>query len=443
MKTFALTICLVLTAIVIASTEQVALYEEALVFPPQAQHVHGSSVVALPDGGVLVCWFQGSGERWADDVVIMGARKAPGAVAWSAPFVMADTEGFPDINPTLFIDDRGVLWLVWYAVLANQWETSLLMYATSEDFMRPGPPVWAAQRTLLVRHANTERGIQPGDPFVAAVETKAREYASRFPVATAAGPNPAEAWISRIVGRARGEDLVRAGRVYVDPDRGDAGGYEEAPLGYPLSRRLGWQTQNKPVILPGGRIVLPLYSDGFSFSIMAITDDHGDTWRFSEPIVGMGNIQPAMAVRADGTLVAYMRDNGPAPKRLHVSESADRGVTWSPVRDSILQNPGTGADIVTTRDGRWVLVFNDIERGRTSLAVAISEDEGQSWPWIGHLEQDDREEAVATRSHYPAVVQAADGTFHVTYSYHHNDRPAADARTIKYVRFDEAWVRGR
>ena len=65
------------------------------------------------------------------------------------------------------------------------------------------------------------------------------------------------------------------------------------------------------------------------FPLMAITDNRGISWSFSEPLVENGNIQPAIAARTDGTLVAFMRDNGPAPKRLHVSESADQGETWS------------------------------------------------------------------------------------------------------------------
>jgi len=46
-----------------------------LVFPVQAEHAHGSTLVELPNGDLLVGWFQGSGERWADDVRILGARK--------------------------------------------------------------------------------------------------------------------------------------------------------------------------------------------------------------------------------------------------------------------------------------------------------------------------------------------------------------------------------
>jgi hypothetical protein len=100
--------------------------------------------------------------------------------------------------------------------------------------------------------------------------------------------------------------MVRKG-ILVD----DAGRGVDQPLGYPYFRRMGWQTKNKAVVLAAGRIVVPLYSDGFSFSLMALPDDGGRTWTFSEPLVGGGNIQPSIATQPDGTLVAYMRDNGP------------------------------------------------------------------------------------------------------------------------------------
>ena len=82
-------------------------------------------------------------------------------------------------------------------------------------------------------------------------------------------------------------------------------------LGDKLYQRLGWQPRCKPTVLPSGRILLPLYSDTFSISIMAVSDDGGQTWYASKPLIGFGNIQPAVLRRDDGTLVAYMRENGP------------------------------------------------------------------------------------------------------------------------------------
>src|SRR5512136_1037625 len=113
------------------------------VFPLQTQHCHASTIVELPNKDLLVAWFQGSGERTAEDVVIKGSRFSKKTGKWSDPFIMADADGFADINPVLFIDNKSRLWLVWYTVLAYQWESSLLKYRISNDYMNgEGAPVW-------------------------------------------------------------------------------------------------------------------------------------------------------------------------------------------------------------------------------------------------------------------------------------------------------------
>jgi predicted neuraminidase len=168
-----------------------------------------------------------------------------------------------------------------------------------------------------------------------------------------------------------------------------------------------------------------------SFSLMAFPTTMG-TWRFSEPLNKV-RIQPSIATRADGTLVAYMRDNGSAPKRLHISTSKDKGLTWSPVRDSELPNPGSGADIVTLGNGHWVLAYNDTERGRESLAVSLSLDEGKTWPHTRHLESGSSEKSSPSAA-YPSIIQGADDSLHVVYSFH------GTRKTIKHAHFTEEWL---
>jgi predicted neuraminidase len=186
-----------------------------------------------------------------------------------------------------------------------------------------------------------------------------------------------------------------------------------------------------PLELPSGRVLVPLYSDGYSFSIVAITDDGGATWTASEPIVGPGAVQPSLVRRKDGTIVAYMRDNGPPPKRVMTSESKDNGQTWSAVTDTDILNSGTSVEAIALRDGRWLMVNNDTEKGRNSLAVTLSDDEGRTWKWKRYLE---REETGSF--HYPSVIQARDGSVHVTYSYF-----VAEGKSIKHARFDPEWVK--
>ena len=414
------------------------------IFPYVREHVHGSTIAELPNGDLLAAWFQGSGERWADDVAIMGSRLKSGAERWSEPFVMADTPDFPDINPILFVDPQGRLWLMWYTVIANQWETSLLKYRIChQPGASDGAPAWDWQDVVHVKPGGrTERGIQPNDPFVKSVERQIAEYEDYIRGSASSQTRATlmatqwKLWGTRMLAKARGQDMMAKG-ILVD----DEGSRTDAQLGYPYFRRMGWQTKNKAIFTKTGRMIVPLYSDGFSFSLMALTDDGGKTWSFSEPLVGAGNIQASIATRSDGTLVAYMRDNGPPPQRLHVSQSTDDGATWSLVKDSELPNPGAGADVVTLKNGHWALAYNDTEDGRHSLAISLSTDGGETWPHTRHLEHDMRDRQ-ATRSHYPSIIQGRDGALHVVYSYHHNDRGEAPHKTVKYARFTEDWITG-
>ena len=106
----------------LAQGDQEVLFRAIEIFPLVNQNVHGSTIVELPNGDLLAAWFQGSGERWADDVAIMGARLRAGKDKWTKPFVMADVPGFPDINPILFLDPQDRLWLMWYTVTITKTE---------------------------------------------------------------------------------------------------------------------------------------------------------------------------------------------------------------------------------------------------------------------------------------------------------------------------------
>ena len=116
LKTSTYLLCLLIHICIVTSPAQSnegkIIYRAMEIFPLVSQHVHGSTIVELPNGDLLTAWFQGSGERWADDVAIMGARLKAGRDEWSKPFVMADVPGFPDINPILFLDSDKRLWLM-------------------------------------------------------------------------------------------------------------------------------------------------------------------------------------------------------------------------------------------------------------------------------------------------------------------------------------------
>lgn len=369
-------------------------------FPPETWHNHGSCLVELPDGQLLATWFHGSGERKSDDVRIEGARRPRRGGEWQGRFVMADTPGYPDTNPCLFVDGQERLWLMYPTILANLWESALMKVHVSRDYRKAGVPRWERQEVLHVT---------PGDDF-------ARTVAGMLP---------------KLEQEAAAADWSVQTRQEVQ-DYLDAFRLQSTNKQY---LRLGWMTRAHPVVVGGGRILVPLYHDGFSTSLFAYSDDRGATWTTTAPLMGGGNIQPSVVQARDGALVTFMRDNGPPPKRLLQAESRDQGATWGPVRDSEIPNPGSGADVIRLRDGRWLFVGNDTEEGRHRLGVWLSADDGRTWPHRRALE----ESAPGVDSFgYPSAIQTRDGRVHVTYSV----RTKAGGN-IRHAEFEADWVEAR
>lgn len=368
--------------------EPVPVHRAELVFPLHPKHNHAPGIVECPNGDLLVSWYRGSGERSADDVALFGARLRKGEAKWSEAFPLADHTGFPDCNTTMFIDRHARLWLVWPIILDNTWDSCLTCYRISSDYEGSGAPHWKWQGIIPLKPQEFEKTMLEG-------------HAARmkmFPDAPLV--------------RFAQEETVK--KVIADK----------------LRTRLGWQPRCKPTVLPSGRILLPLYSDTFNAGIMAISDDDGKSWYASKPLAGFGSIQPAVVRRNDGTLVAYMRENGPL-RRIRVSESRDDGITWGAVGASELPNSGSGLDAVRLANGHWVLVYNDTAKGRNSLAVSLSDDEGKTWKWTRHLERE-----AAGSYHYPAIIQGAKGTIHVVYSYF-----VTGGKSMKHAAINEAWIR--
>jgi len=364
------------------------VYSSEFVFPFNLQHNHAPGIAELANGELIVSWYRGSGERSADDVAVLGARRKPGAAAWGESFLMHDTPGFPDCNTAMMADAKGRLHLFWPVIIANSWESCLTHVKVSDDPSGDGCPKWNRDDTIL---------LKPDDFSGDAIKV-VDQLLANSPVTLS------EKQLS-VINDAR------------------------TKLSQKLYQRLGWQPRCKPTVLPSGRILLPLYTDTFSISIMAISDDGGSTWFASKPLLGFGAIQPAVLRRDDGTLVAYMRENG-YTGHIRVAESSDDGISWGGVGVSELINPGSGLDGVRLKNGHWILVHNDTQSGRNKLAVSLSTDEGATWSNSRHLENQSE-----GSFHYPCVIQTSDGMIHSVYSYF-----CDEGKTMKHAAFNEDWI---
>jgi len=182
--------------------------------------------------------------------------------------------------------------------------------------------------------------------------------------------------------------------------------------------------KNKPVRLANGDLLCPTSSEHAGWRVhMERTADLGKTWSKTEPLnngKAIAAIQPSILIHSDTRLQALGRSK---QGRIWQSWSNDAGITWSPMTLIDLPNPNSGTDAVTLSDGRHLLVYNHISKGRSPLNVAISED-GKSWQAALILEDQ------AGEYSYPAVIQANNGSVHITYTW--------KRQRIKHVVLDPA-----
>ncbi|RUL87108.1 sialidase [Tautonia sociabilis] len=170
--------------------------------------------------------------------------------------------------------------------------------------------------------------------------------------------------------------------------------------------------KNKPIALPDGSILCGSSTEDQGWRVhFERTADLGRTWIRTAPIndgEAIGAIQPSILSRADGSLLALGRSR---QGRIWRASSGDGGESWGAMTLTDLPNPNSGTDAVSLADGRQLLVFNATERGRSPLNVAISADGGETWEMVLTLEDEPGEYS------YPAVIQAGDGSVHVTYTW--------------------------
>ncbi len=182
--------------------------------------------------------------------------------------------------------------------------------------------------------------------------------------------------------------------------------------------------KNKPVELPGGKILCGSSTEHAGWRVhFEWTTDLGKTWSKTEPIndpAQIGAIQPALLLHPDHVVQAIGRSR---QGKIWQTVTRDGGLTWSPMSLTGLPNPNSGLDAVTLADGRHVLVYSHTPRGRSPLNVAVSGD-GKTWQAALVLEREPGEYS------YPAVMQAKDGTVHITYTWRR--------QRVKHVAVDPA-----
>ncbi len=178
-----------------------------------------------------------------------------------------------------------------------------------------------------------------------------------------------------------------------------------------------------------GKLILPLVDIRGGSSRLLISEDQGSYWYELPRPDGFAELRCDGLVEngRDGllALLSPLAECG-RDKNIWLAKSPDRGLSWSaPVR-SELNNPGSSIAVLRLENGHLLAAFNDHQLWRTPLTVAVSFDNGRSWPHKRNIESgqwDNRD---------PSLAQTVDGLVHLVY--------VSRNIYLKHVEFTESWL---
>ena len=180
----------------------------------------------------------------------------------------------------------------------------------------------------------------------------------------------------------------------------------------------GGPVKNKPVVLTDGTWLAPNSRETDEcWDVSADrSEDGGVSWTSGaivpldhDLIDGPGAIQPALWESGSGNVHMLVRTTG---GKIWRSDSADSGLSWSPLYETDIPNNNSGIDVAKLHDGTLALVYNPVDTHgvRTPLRIALSFNNGATWPH--HLDI----ETGAGEFSYPAIIPTAIGMA-ITYTW--------------------------
>ena len=361
--------------------------------PSPRVQAHAANLMVLGDGSLACVWFGGSMEGRSDISVFM-SRLAPGAQQWSEPVQLSHDAERSEQNPVLFPAPDGTLWLLHTAQQSGHQNTAVVRVRRSTDHGH----TWSDTETLADAPAGT---------FV------------RQPIHV----HHDGSWLLPVF-YCRAE----AGQPW-DGSHDDSGVLRSTDQGRTWQRisvpgSLGCVHMN---IVPAanGQSLLAFFRSRWADHIYRTqSDDGGLTWQTPQPTLLPNNNSSVQALRlADGRLAMIF----------NASSAANATERRESLYDELEDN-GEGATVAApaARKAFW-------GAPRAPMTLALSADDGLTWPWQRNLEvgdgwcmSNDSEQGRNREYSYPSLRQDADGTLHLAYTVFRQH--------IRHVRLQPDWA---
>ncbi|WP_276356256.1 sialidase family protein [Cohnella caldifontis] len=345
---------------------------------------HAPSLIELQNGDLLMVWFAGDTEEGRSDIRIVMSRLAKGETRWTDPVAVSEDPVRSEQNPVLFQKKDGGLMLLHTAQMPREDKKEKYDPATNVDAA-------TRQETSEIRCRLSLDNGRTWEPTRTFSETPG-SFCRAPIVALSNGEWIFPMWISR----------RDAGTVF-----------------------------------------------GNDTSLVRISGDEGLTWQ-EYPIPGSrGRVHPNIIEWGEGRLSAFFRSR--SADWIYVSRSDDWGRTWTEPERTTLPNNNASIRAIKLQSGRLAVIYNHFQAGddptatiwpktRFPVSIALSEDEGRTWPYIRQLEQGDGFTGEANKHlnrtyEYPWLLQTNDGLIHAAYAY-------GNRQAMKHVVLTEQWITG-
>jgi predicted neuraminidase len=219
------------------------------------------------------------------------------------------------------------------------------------------------------------------------------------------------------------------------------------------------------LVVSGNQWFFPTYyiprSEADHYSSIQISTDQGRSWKECLVPDSNGLVQPDLVEVSPHHFRVFLRSR--FADWIYASQSED-GCSWTKPQPTQLPNNNSSIQMARLRNGHIVVAFNNIQAtttrdkptssARFPLSVALSIDGGQTWPWVRDVDigQDVPQEKVPSTMagldvadeqkaffqhlfdySYPSIIETPDGIIRMSYTFRR--------RTIKYVQFDENWIK--
>lgn len=369
-----------------------AKFNRTMLLPDSGIQSHASNLLILPNGDTLCTWFSGT-EEGTDDITIFMAELKAGTDCWSKPVPMSNNPGRSDQNPVLFAAPDGDIWLLYTSQVGGNEDTAIIQYRVSHD----NGKTWSMQSNLFP----SESGLFIRHPLVVT---------------------------------ANGEWLL--------------------PLYHCVVKNDG-----KP------------WDGSYDYSCVRVSQDSGQTWKEYEVPDSQGCVQMSIVkLQNNAGYVGFFRSRW--ADNIYRSFSND-GSSWTPPKAIDLPNNNSSIQAALLPDGNIILAFNKSSAEdatvrrlslfsekttsketsnkkaaktafwgapRAPLTVAISEDNGKTWPYVrniaegsGYALTNNSKDKKNREFSYPSVKPTRNGKIALTFTYFRQN--------IAFVEFTEDWVK--